>query len=371
MTSPRGARNRRDLGAAALAVALLAICGGVWLWLSGDARTRRDAVLAKVPDFPSPGQADAHPRRADAAGPRRKPKTPDKPAPAAAAAAPKKVDPLLAFALAPSHSVALVHVNALLNTPLYEKIKACLPDKFDALGKQSGEMGFDFERDVDRVAFLEGGWAMSGFFEGKPIAQAIAGKWPHEAQSRSYRGQTIYWAGPRAIAQIGNTLVQGSADSIESLVDRVIEPPPPAIDPNDVYGDVYWRTDLSALKGESKSGTPDAMDAVLASLSGLTVRANVWDSVALSLEGKPRDGQTASDLAHMARGALSVVREQLDQEDVEWSALAELARVQADKSDLHVDLALPASDLLERMRFPCPGREGAQPPPRQVVAPAK
>jgi hypothetical protein len=89
----------------------------------------------------------------------------------------------------------------------------------------------------------------------------------------------------------------------------------------------------------------------------MKLRANVWDSVALSIEGDPASGKTAAELARMARGAISLARTQLDSDDSELSALADLANVSFDPKQLRVDLALPAADLLQRLHFPCPGKE--------------
>ncbi len=81
------------------------------------------------------------------------------------------------------------------------------------------------------------------------------------------------------------------------------------------------------------------------------------DVVALSLEGKPQAGRDPSDLARIARGAISLVRKQLDPSDVELATLASLAKVDSSKDGLQIDLALPAGDLFDKLRIPCPGAE--------------
>ena len=97
------------------------------------------------------------------------------------------------------------------------------------------------------------------------------------------------------------------------------------------------------------------MGAILEGLSDVTVRANVWEMVALSLEGKPQSGRDPRDLARIARGAISLAKEQLDPSDVELATLASLARVDNSKDGLQIDLALPANDLFDKLHFPCPG----------------
>ena len=86
----------------------------------------------------------------------------------------------------------------------------------------------------------------------------------------------------------------------------------------------------------------------------MTARANVWDAVALSIEGAPNSGRDANDLLHMARGALSLAKEQLDDDQVELQALAGLAKVDAKDGKLRMDLVLPAKDLFDKLHIPCP-----------------
>jgi hypothetical protein len=165
-----------------------------------------------------------------------------------------------------------------------------------------------------------------------------------------------------AVAQDGNLLLFGPRDNIEKLVDRALDTSASKVDPQDIYGDLFVRSDLSSIKERSASGsggtqTRDAMDAILEGLSGVTLRANVWDSVALSVEGKPKDGQRVSDLARMARGAISLAQEQVDPNDVELATLAELAKVTQSKDALNIDLAVPAADLFDKLHLPCPGKE--------------
>ncbi len=363
MTPPRKPlRNKRgDLRFALLALGLLLVSGSLWLWMSSDARTRRDSAVASVPDFPSRGQPVQHPRRAPAEAPRRPVLVHH--AADAGRPAPRKLDGMTSFVLHPAHSVGVVNVNALVNTPLFARIKECLPVGFEALNARAASLGVDFERDVDRVAFFEGGAAVSGFFEGKPVAQALIARAGQAAETRDYRDATIYSVRNFAVAQIGNVVVEGSPDTIRGLIDRVLDPPPAGADAQDIYGDVFLRSDLEAFRGTGGAGqAAGPMDAMLDSLSGMTVRANVWDSVALSLEGAPAGGKSVAELSRMARGALQLARDQVDQEDVELSALADLARVTSADDGLHVDLAVPAKDLFDKLHFPCPGKEGTPAP---------
>jgi len=150
---------------------------------------------------------------------------------------------------------------------------------------------------------------------------------------------------------------------METLLDRAVDPAPEGADPQDIYGDIFLRSDLSGLRGTSgTTGEPDVTRALLDGLSGITVRANVWDTVAVSLEGNPQQGRSVADLAAMARGAISLAREHVDPSDVEMATLAELAKVQSATYALKIDLALPMNDIFDRLHFPCPGAQDAGPP---------
>jgi hypothetical protein len=259
-------------------------------------------------------------------------------------------DGLTSFALSgESANVGVVHVNALFNTPLFERLRQCMPEEFAQIEAGGAGLGVDLTRDLDRVAITSSGVAMSGFFEGKPVAAAIAGS---SARSEDYRGATLFSRPSGCVAQSGNLVLMGRGDDCRPLVDAALTPAPP--DAQDtIYGDVFFRTDLSALRGQ---GAPDELRALVDGLSGVTVRANVWDSVALTVEGTPAAGQNVRDLEQMARGAIALVKSQLDDDQVEVRALADLAKVGRDAHVLQVDLALPAQDLFDKLHFPCPGR---------------
>ena len=119
-------RARRDLRTAGAAILLLALCGGIWLWMSATASEHREKVLATVPAFPVRGQDQQSRRARPAAAPQER--APDRaPPPAPEPAQPARTDPITSFVLKPAPYVALVHVNALLNTPLFARIKECVP----------------------------------------------------------------------------------------------------------------------------------------------------------------------------------------------------------------------------------------------------
>jgi hypothetical protein len=335
-------KKRRDFRLLALAVVLLAI-PALWLaWSSRAVRERREATLAGVPQFPAPGQQ-----------PRPKPfpvTRPAAPPPPPSAAKPPS-DPMLSFVLQPANGVGLVQVNALFNTPFFERLRQCLPNDFRSLEENGREIGIDFSRDVDRVAMAPGGMAISGFFEGKPVAQKMAR--PGSAEDH-YRGATLFSLGSHCTAQMGNLVIVSNTDECRELIDRALMPVP-ADAQQQVYGEIFLKSDLAPLRTEE---TAPQIRALLDELDGVTLRANVWDSMAVTLEGRPRPGRNVRDLAQIARGAMTFLRGQLDEDQIELQALADLAKVSPESGQLEIELALPASDLFDRLHFPCPGRDG-------------
>ena len=337
--------KRRDLRLLVLALVLLALpVAWVW-WSSRDVEQRREATLAGVPQFPAPHQA---PRRKPfpVAAPARPQEAP-RPPPVAAG----KHDPMASFVLGSAQGAALVQVNALFNTPLFERLRQCLPAQFGALDQLGRKLGVDLAYDVDRVALIPGGVALSGFFEGKPVAESMMGP---GASVENYRSGVIFVSRGRCAGQLGNLVVTSDGGDCRALLDRSLAPTP-ANASDQLYGDIYARSDLAPYRA---ADAPAEVRALLDGLDGLTLRANVWDSVALSVEGQPSAGHDARDLMQMARGAIALAKGQLDEDQVELQTLAGFAKVSSESGKLELNLALPAQDLFDKLHLPCPGRDG-------------
>jgi hypothetical protein len=310
VTAPR---RKRDLRLLAAAAALLLLPAGWFVWSSRGVRQRREATIAGVPEFPAPGQQPR--RRPFPVGQHVPPPPPVAPAPPA-----PRQDPIASFVAQPASRVGLVHVNALFNTPLFDRMRQCLPEEFRQLEGMGAERGIDLTRDVDRIALAPGGIAVSGFFEGKPLAESLVGP---GASSGSYRGQTILSQGQHCAVQMANFLLSSNEGKCEALIDRALAPAPSNAQ-EEIYGDVFFRIDLSGLRGAE---APPELRFITDGLDGITLRANVWDSVALTVEGAPRSGRDARELAQMARGAVALAKGQLEEDQVELQALADLAQV--------------------------------------------
>ena len=339
-------KRRRGAGLL-IAAALLLACVVGWLsWSSRAVRVRREATLAGVPSFPQPRQELA---------PRKSAVRPAQPPQVQPARPHLRQDSMLSFVHGSSGTVTLIHINALFNTPLAERFRQCMPRAFQELETGGPVKGVDLTRDLDQVAMVPGGYVITGFFKDTSIADQLM---KPGAVRDEYRGATVVSNHGECVAQLGNLVVVASAGECQGLLDRALAPTPDSAQ-DEIYGDLYMRSDLASLHTDS---TPAALKPLVDGLSGLTVRANVWDSVALSIEGSPVSGKDANDLAQMARGAVELFKSQLDDDQVELQALTELAKVSTGSGKLEMNLAVPVADLFDKLHIPCPGMADAGTP---------
>ena len=103
------------------------------------------------------------------------------------------------------------------NTPLFERLRACMPKQFRDLENGTKGLGIDVTRDVDRVAMVPGGMAMSGFFEGKPVVDSILTRQGAEPDRRPYRGQTIVASDRLCGVQMGHLVLFSPSGQCEAL----------------------------------------------------------------------------------------------------------------------------------------------------------
>ena len=299
----RARRTRRDGQTVLVAVIVLALMGLAGWWMSRSVRKQHEEVLASVPAFPSKDEPPKERRRPpDPALVAPPPAAPTNPT---ASPAPRPPDALTRFVMQPSKSVGLVEVNAIVNTPFFDRVMECYPMPKDG---PTGKPPFDWKKDIDRIAFTDKGMLISGFFDEKGPFDWFEAASEGESRRREYRGFSVLDVGVQSIARKGSLLLSGSASDINGLIDRVIDPPPADQVTTDVYGDVYFRSDMSTLQQglnrNRDAGENQVLDSILERLDGVTLRANVWDSVALTLDGAPRNGQSIEGLASVIRGAL-------------------------------------------------------------------
>lgn len=338
-------QRRVDVRMLSVAVILLCCVGFWWLTLSGNATRERERIRSTVPAFPQrPAVVSTPPQTSIArAAPGRN-----------ITSSQLTASPIVQrFILNSGKSgvAGMVHLNALLNAPFVRKLNQCFDTK-ELEGAADGGSGFQPQRDIDEVSFTDDGMLATGFFDGTPESAGF--HCPQSGDPESYRGFTIYHCASHvAYAGQQSAIIEGS-DNIKTLIDRATDAPPADADPGDIYGDMYWRMDTSDM-GQTPGAdmTETMIDAALAQLTNVRIRANVWDSVALSAEARPSENQTAQDAATSLQGVLGLVRSQINENDVETSTFAELAQVSSDGARVHMNLALPADMLADKLNNMC------------------
>jgi hypothetical protein len=354
-------RRRAELRAILFALLLLAVASGAWWLWNGRARALREEAIEGLPDFPAKGVvARRRPARSKAqAAPSQLRPSSTPPAPPASLPARPARDGLALFAQAQGANVAVVQLNAILNTPLFARFEACLPDGLKKLREAAQSLGLDLDRDLDRVAISSAGVALSGFFGDQPLAERLLGDQLEQAGRTTYRDARLFvQPGGTCLAQRGALLLFGPTGGCERLVDQSIDPAPEgAPEPDDeLYGDLYLRTDLRSLrdpKDQEARGDPELLTQLVDGLGGLTLRANVWDEVALTIDAPFRSGSDVAALSSLARLGLEAGRTELAEDPV-WQALLARSSVSTANRQLHVELALPTEQLFSRLQLPCP-----------------
>jgi hypothetical protein len=358
--SPFSPRRRNDLPTIIVAVVLLLGVGLWWMFLSHGARKEHDRIVAEVPAFPSRGQpVPERPRPMPVARPM--PAPPAIVAVAAPDAGPRPTPLNVSTAMKqfvlnsdPQSVVGVIHVNSLLNAPLLERLDKCFP-KAD-LQANASDGGIDFTRDVDQLAFSDSGEMLSGFFD-EEGAKTLTRCRDASATPREYRGFKVFDCSNGAVAFQPSLAMRAPHGDIEAMIDQALSVPPAGATADDVYGDIYMHSGLEHAREPGSPVAQDAlgklMNAALEQTSNVTLRANIWDSVALSMDAVPTDGQSAEDLAATANAALALAKTSVDPENIRLTAYTDLAKVQAQDGRLQVNVALPTDQLVEEMNSFC------------------
>jgi len=118
-------KRRRDLRLLLAALLLLLLMPAWLFWSSRSTQKRREVALSGVPRFPAPNQPV-----------RRKPFPLSRPSPPPPPATPAlRHDAIESLVLSPGSGAMLIHLNALFNTPLFDKLRECEPDVFSTLAQ--------------------------------------------------------------------------------------------------------------------------------------------------------------------------------------------------------------------------------------------
>lgn len=265
-----------------------------------------------------------------------------------------------------------IEANAIRHSPLMEKILKCRED--DATGglaQMKEELGIDPLEDVDRIGFNGDVFAASGFFQNMKVpAEAGAGE--------AYGDKARLWrvpgekGGEVVFAQVDQGLLLSGADeaAVKAAVDRAegrgttSGATPAGLGEAELYGTVP-----GAFLGQLAAGTRDPTAARIAELVvSSSVRMNVGQDAALSLDVATRDEAASEELEKTLNGGLALLRAQAEQKgERDVAVLLDQARLErAEGGGLMFDVAVPGDFLLQSLGCkpdgtPLPPSTGALP----------
>ncbi|HZY04858.1 MAG TPA: hypothetical protein VFF02_15305 [Anaeromyxobacteraceae bacterium] len=278
----------------------------------------------------------------------------------------RRRDPLLAaLPPDPSRSVVVFEANALRHSRLGELFLGCLGEDDARVIEELRRLGIDPLKDVDRVAVMPEGLAVSGFFGKARWSELMDG-----AEPARYGGEGSLYRRPggQPVAGVWRDqllVLASSPEAVRAALDRVEgrAPAAPPIPEDATYGEVYGVLPGEALRALVPPGASGDLGARLAEVaSRVELHADAMSDVAVTARVSGQDRAALEDLARALGAALAVARVEArasgDQELVE---LLDHARVVRGGEGFSLELALPA-ETLERWFAGC--RERAGSPPR-------
>jgi hypothetical protein len=266
----------------------------------------------------------------------------------------KALDTLQRSLLSPDNKgVVFVEANALRHAPLMEKILRCRENEAaDGLMQLKNELGIDPMEDLDRMGFDGNVFAASGFFEGLKIP-------PELGEGERYGDSARIWKtkgedGDLTFARVGNDLMlTGDTEAeVKAAVDRAEgraqsgTQMPPGVGESELYGE-FGAEFIKNMVGASQDPTAQKIAELV---TNSTVRMNVDEDAALSVDLQAVDEKSAQELSKAVGGAFAFLRGEAEKEDPELAQLLEQARVQPGEGNTFmVDVAVPGEFLLKTM----------------------
>lgn len=248
-----------------------------------------------------------------------------------------------------------VEANALRHSPLMEKVLKCREaDANGGLAQMKEELGIDPLEDLDRIGFNGEVFAASGFFQGMRVpSEAGAGQaygdkarlWHVEGE----KGQDVVFA------QVDQGLLLSGPDeaTVKAAIDRAegrsaaSGGPPAGLGESELYGSLP-----GSFLARLALGSRDPNVARIAELvTSTSVRMNVAQDAALSLDVATRDEAASEELEKTLNGGLALLRAQAEQKgERDVAALLDQARLErAEGGGLMFDVAVPGDFLLKSL----------------------
>jgi hypothetical protein len=251
-----------------------------------------------------------------------------------------------------SDGIMVVEWNALLNTPLIEKMMECQASESAKLFNELKDgLGLDVKNDIDRVGFDSGTLVVSGFFQDLKLPEEF-GKGSAYGDSGRIFSQKDDDGAEAFIARVGDDILimEDSVDSAKAAIDRVEGRGATNPTPVEEGGEIYGVLGKSLFAGFAASEDP-MQKKIAEAMQSARVRMNVDDAVSASIDATATDATQAKDLAKALGAGLSLARQQASSSgDTEMAALMEQARVEPrDDGTFAVDVAVTGEFLLKNL----------------------
>lgn len=247
-----------------------------------------------------------------------------------------------------------VEANAIRHAPLMEKMLRCRSaESADGLTQMKEELGIDPLEDVDRVGFDGDVFVASGFFKDLKVPAELGEGTPH--------GEGKIWTvkdsdgGSMSFGQLGDGMLISGADeaAVKGAMDRATSgaDAPSELPVGFGQGEVYGTVGAAFLASVLGSSDDPVAQRVAELVTSSTVRMNVDEDAALSLDMKAVDEKSAQELSAAVGGAFAGLRMQAQQSgDAELAYLLEQARVELQPDGrFNIDVAVPGEVLLKGM----------------------
>jgi hypothetical protein len=275
-----------------------------------------------------------------------------------------------------------VEANAIRHAPLMEKILRCRSaESADGLTQMKEELGIDPLEDVDRVGFDGDVFVASGFFKDLKVPAELGAGTPYGEGGKlwSVKGDD---GEAMTFGQLGDGMLVSGPDeaAVKAAMDRAgsTSDAPSELPEGFGQGEVYGTVGAAFLQSVLGASDDPVAKRVAELVSSSTVRMNVGEDAALSLDMKAVDEKSAKELSSAVGGAFAGLRMQAQQSgDAELAYLLEQARVEPQPDGrFNIDVAVPGEVLLKGMGCGPDGEPlikvpGATKPKEAPAAPAR
>jgi hypothetical protein len=249
-----------------------------------------------------------------------------------------------------------IEANAIRHAPLVEAMLKCREkENHGGLEEMKQKLGIDPMEDVDRVGFDGKVFVASGFFAKLKVPEELGAPAVYGDKGKVW--STVDDKGQRAyFGQLGDDMVltAGSEDELHAAMDRAsgktpVQTPdlPAGFGEGEIYGSV-GASFIQSLFSESSDPMTQSLGKLLTSS---TVRADVDQDAAFSMDLQAIDDKAGGDLSDAMKGVLAGLHAKAEKDgDDDLANLLEQARV-SPSADGHfsLDVALPGETILRGM----------------------